>query len=313
MRKLSRRRFVGCFLTSLFLTRLKGQSTATQSATSTPASAGKSEVGAAPSRSTSRTYRADAVILFLGLSIYRRAGVGGGRASLEETGEGASLRRTLFFAGGSDPKQAHGLKRLGWIQEVVLGAVSAPSEASYFGVLTSSPEESLEHARKSVATPSSGRSVFSAVSGRNTAGHSRSAVTHFEYADGAIWSDRGLIEQAQSTFNAKVDWTETSWPNSPSQTPPTFLYELVSLLKLRTKRAEGRYVYNEQEYRLELESAQKGRDRLLPVRGTIRNLRTGHEVLFRLWLEDAMDSVVPVRIEFQPRSFLRLTFEALPA
>ena len=77
----------------------------------------------------------------------------------------------------------------------------------------------------------------------------------------------------------------------------------------------GRYVYSEQEYLLELETPQtgRGRERLLPVRGKIRNLRTSNETLFRLWLDDASDSIVPVRIEFQARSFLRLTFEALPA
>jgi hypothetical protein len=313
MRKCSRRGFVGCLLALLFRPlRFEGQSTAAASAASPPSPGMPAAVTA--SRSTSRTYRADAVILFLGISIYRRAAVGGGRASFEETGEGASLRRTLFFAGGSDPKQAHGLRRLGWIQEVVLGPASTPSEATYFGVLTSSPEESLEHARKSVAAPPSGLSVFSAVSGRNTAGHSRSAVTHFDYADSAIWSDRGLIEHAQSTFDAKVEWRETSWPNSPNQAPPTFLFQLATLLKQRARHAEGRYVYNEQEYRLELEAPQTGheRDRLLPVRGITHNLRTGHEVPFRLWLENTADSIVPVRIEFQPRSFLRLTFEALP-
>ena len=52
-------------------------------------------------------------------------------------------------------------------------------------------------------------------------------------------------------------------------------------------------------------------DRLVPVRGKIRNLLTGHETLFRLWLDSASDSVVPVRFEVQPRSFLRLTFEAV--
>jgi hypothetical protein len=268
---------------------------------------------ATAARSMSRTYRADAVILLLGIPIYRRSAVGGGRASFEETGEGASLRRTLFFAGGSDPKRALGLKRLGWIQEIVVGPASAPSEARYFGVLTSSPEESLEHARKSVAVSPNGRSVFNAVSGHNTAGNSRSAVTHFEYADSVIWSDRALIEKAQSTFEGKVDWRETPWPNLPNQAPATFLFELATLLKLRTRRAEGRYVYNEQEYLLELVAPQTDRDRerLAPVRGMTRNLRTGHETPFRLWLEDGENSIVPIRIEFQPRSFLRLTFEAV--
>ena len=294
--KFSRRGFAGFLLAPLF--RLNGQST------------GNGVAGAAP-RATSRTYRADAVILLLGIPIFRRAGVGGGQASLEETGEGASLRRTLFFAAGSDPKRAHGLSRLGWIREVVLGPGSAPSEAAYFGVLSSSPEESLEHARQSVDASPSGRSTFAAVNGRNTAGHSTSAVTHFEFSAGAIWSDPGLIEQAQSTFHENVTWRETSWPNSPNQAPPSFLFQLATLLKQRSRRAAGRYVYNEQEYLLELEAPDAGRDpkALLPVRGKIRNLRTRNETLFRVWLESS--SIVPVRFEVQPRSFLRLTFEAV--
>jgi hypothetical protein len=312
MRKCSRRGFTGCLLATLFRPlNFKGQTTPAASA-ALPAPGPGSHAAGASSPSTSRTYRADAVILFLGIPIYHRAGVGGGRASYEETGESASLRRTLFFAGGSDPKQAHGLRRLGWIQEVVLGAASGPSEATYFGVLTSSPEESLEHARKAVAAPPSGSSIFSAVSGHNTAGHSRSAITHFDYAASAIWSDRGLIARAQSTFDGNVDWRETSWPNSPNQAPPTFLFQLATLLKQRARRAEGRYVYNEQEYLMELEAPETGRERLVPVRGMTRNLRTGHEVNFRLWMEGAADSIVPIRIEYQPRSFLRLTFEALP-
>jgi hypothetical protein len=84
-------------------------------------------------------------------------------------------------------------------------------------------------------------------------------------------------------------------------------------LKQRSRRAVGRYVYNEQEYQLELDAPQTGhnRERLLPVRGKIRNLRTGYETLFRLWLEEASESIVPVRFEVQPRSFLRLTFESV--
>jgi hypothetical protein len=299
MPKFSRRGFAGFFLAPLF--RLHGQST-----TAAPV---EGTAGAA-SRTTSRIYRADAVILLLGITIYRRAGVGGGQASLEETGEGASLRRTLFFAAGSDPKHAVGLRRMGWIREIVLGPAAGTAEAAYFGVMTSSPEESLEHARKSVDERPTAKSTFSAVSGRNTPGHSRSAVTHFEYSANALWSDHALIDHAQSTFQANVDWRETSWPNSPNQTPPTFLLLVATLFKQRTRRATGRYVYNEQEYLLELEMQPAGRDRLLPFKGKIRNLRTGKETLFRVWLENDSDSIVPVRIEFQARSFLRLTFDA---
>ena len=162
-----------------------------------------------------------------------------------------------LFCRGSDPKRAHGLKRLGWIREVVLGPGSNPAEAEYFGVLTASPEESLGHARRSIETPPAGRSLFSAVNGRHIPGRSRSAVTHFEFATDADWSDHGLIEKAQSTFHSNVEGARRSWPNSSNHVPPTFLFQLANLLGQRAKRASGVYVYNEQEYLLS--SPRRGR------------------------------------------------------
>lgn len=198
------------------------------------------------------------------------------------------------------------------MRETVLGPETAPSQIGYSGVLSSSPEESLEHARRSVAVPNSGRGIFGAVKGHNSAGQSRSAVAHFEFDASAVWSDRTLINQAQSLFDGNVNWRETFWPNSPNQAPPTFLYQLVTLLTKGTPSASGWYVYSEQDYLLTLERRQPsgGREGLVTVRGRIRNLRTGRETSFRLWLEDD-SSIVPVRFEFQPRSFLRLTFEAV--
>ena len=254
-----------------------------------------------------KRYRADAAILLLGITIYKRAGVGSGQVSVEETGEGAEARRTLFFAAGSDPKRAHGLARLGWMREVAHGP--APGETEYFGVMTSSPEESLDSARKSVDAAPGGSSLFAAVNGRHTAGRSRSALAHFEFPSAAPWSDRGLMDKAQSALADAPAWRETSWPKSPGTPPPTFLFQLESLLKQRAKRA-GVYVYNEQQYVLELSAPQQS-DGLLAIKGSIRNQRTGNRTTFRVWLEKAPGSVVPARIEFQPRSFLRLTFEAV--
>ncbi len=310
----SRRGFAGFILTQLFRPERIGNWAAACPPITSPQTAPGGNAVASASRTTVRRYRADAVILLFGIPIYRLAGVGGGQVSVEETGEGAEMRRTLFFAAGSDPKRAHGFKRLGWIREVALGPEPAPVEVEYFGVLTSSPEESLEHARKSIAAPQSGRNLYSAVNGRNTAGHSRSAITHFEFAADASWSDHGLIDQAQSTFQANVRWRETSWP-SLDHAPPTFLLQLATLLKQRARRAAGRYVYNEQEYLLELETSPKSEPPGSPlaVRGKIRNQRTRDQTAFRLWTDSSPGSIVPVRFEFQPRAFLRLTFEALPA
>jgi hypothetical protein len=310
MQNYSRRQVAASFLALLGCRfNLNAQSDAGEPATpSTSPSANSVE---APPGAKARRYRADAAILFLGMTVYRRSAVGDGEASVEDSGEGPGRRRTLFFAAGSDPKRARGLSRLGWMRETVWGPEAAPSQISYSGVLSSSPEESLDHARQSVAAPNSGRGIFGAVNGHNSAGRSRSAIAHFEFDASAVWSDRALIHQAQSLFDGTVNWRETSWPDSPNQAPPTFLFQLVTLLNKRTRTATGRYVYSEQEYLLTLERQQSGRsrERLVAVRGKIRNLRTSRETSFRLWLEDD-SSIVPVRFEFQPRSFLRLTFEA---
>lgn len=310
MQNYSRRQVAASFLALLGCRfHLSAQSDAAEPAPPSASPSANSAEAAQPAKR--RRYRADAAILLLGMTVYRRSAVGDGEASVEDTGEGQSLRRTLFFAAGSDPKRARGLSRLGWMREAVSGPESAPSEIAYSGVLSSSPEESLDHARQSVAVPNSSRNSFGAVMGTNRAGRSRSATAHFEFDASAVWSDRALIHQAHSLFDGNVNWRETSWPDSPNQTPPTFLLQLVTLLNKRTRTATGRYVYSEQEYLLTVERQQPGRspERLVAVRGKIRNLRTGRETVFRLWLEDD-SSIVPVRFEFQPRSFLRLTFEA---
>jgi hypothetical protein len=310
MQSYSRRQVAASFLALLGCRfHLNAQSDAAERAA--PSTSPSANTVEAPQRAKLRRYRADAAILLLGMPVYRRSAVGDGEASVEDTGEGPSLRRTLFFGAGSDPKRARGLSRLGWMRETVLGPEAAPSQIGYSGVLSSSPEESLDHARQSVAAPNSSHNSFGAVMGTNRAGRSRSATAHFEFDASAVWSDSALIHQAHSLFEGNVNWRETSWPDSPNQTPPTFLLQLVTLLNKRTRTATGRYVYSEQEYLLTVERQQPGRsrERLVAVRGKIRNLRTGRETVFRLWLEDD-SSIVPVRFEFQPRSFLRLTFEA---
>ena len=314
MPTMSRRGVLGILLAPVFhWFSLKGQALVPRPVDPEANDAARTAAPGVRSRSAARVYRADAVILLLGVPIYKRAAVGSGKASIEQAGDGAAARRTLFFAAGSDPTRARGLSRLGWMREDVLGPAAAPSEISYFGVLTSSPEESLEHARKSVGDTTAGRSVFSAVSGRNSIGQTRSAITHFEFDSKAAWSDRELIGKARSTFDGVVNWRETSRPASQNQPAPTFLVEIVKLFGAPSERSSGRYVYNEQEYLLELERHEPARgERLLPVYGKIRNARTRVETRFRVWLEDGPESILPARIEFQPRSFLKLSFTAAP-
>src|SRR3954453_10151555 len=111
MQNYSRRQVAASFLALLGCrSRLNAQSNAVEPATlrtSSPITA-----TGTPQRAKVHRYRADAVILLLGMPIHRRTAVGEGEASIEEGGEGSSLHQTLFFAAGSDPKRAPGLNRL---------------------------------------------------------------------------------------------------------------------------------------------------------------------------------------------------------
>ena len=49
------------------------------------------------------------------------------------------------------------------------------------------------------------------------------------------------------------------------------------------------------------------------VSGKVRRVAGGKETEFRLWIAAGADRPLPLRIEYQPKSYLRLTFEAQAA
>src|SRR5579883_2807687 len=106
---------------------------------------------ALPSQAAERHYRADAQIIILGLPLLHRGGVGGGSAVWRESvlSQGDRLR-FLEFTGYSLPERASGLNRVGFIRELARLEDAEPTESIYFGVMTSSPEESAEEARKAI-------------------------------------------------------------------------------------------------------------------------------------------------------------------
>ena len=75
------------------------------------------------------------------------------------------------------------------MNETVVGPEAAPSQIGYSGVLSSSPEESLDHARQSVAAPNPGRNTFGAVMA-STEPEAVAAPLHFEFDASAVGSDR---------------------------------------------------------------------------------------------------------------------------
>jgi len=270
------------------------------------------------------TYRADAVIVLFSLPVYRRPGVGSGFASLAEAGPEGARCYSLRFAGASRPERAAGLDRVGVIREVARERAAKLNEAAYFGVLTSSPEETLEEGRRSLGKTGNKWNEYTAINGLSRGGGSRSAVAHFRLPSSGS-SNVHLIAEARANFqNSQPAWRENQWAgNQDTGAPPTFLYGLMKAIRDPRRSSETRYVFSDRSYRLRLEKEpdrQQGRrfaelgltsqpERVVEVRGRIREERSGRQTTFRLWIEDGAANTLPLRIEFQPRSYLRLSFE----
>ena len=180
----------------------------------------------APRLSLERRYRADAQVLLLGLPVLRREDVGGGSALWREFDAG-SATRLLEFSGFSTPARAAGLNRLGFIREMARIAESESPECSYFGLMTASPEESAEEARKSLHSGAR-EQVYTAIEGRIAPGETATATAHFTAPAAISSEDRGeLVERARRALASAAE-VRTAGPGG--ETSHSFLQELAGLL-----------------------------------------------------------------------------------
>lgn len=271
--------------------------------------------------SRERRYRADAQILVLSLPIFRRSGVGGGSVVWREWRESAGLIRLLEFAGYSNPERAAGLNRLGFIRETSSGEPNAIREASYFGVMTASPEESAEEARQALHSNAT-EAAYTAIHGRIAGGQVETATAHF-MGPARLSPERRneLLARAEQALATAIKKPPEFRANGAIPAP--FLHALADALRT-PGQGQTRYVYNGRLYRLWVRHAadphaaayfqQRGIIRagagVVRVAGKVRREAGGKETEFRLWIEEGAAQPVPLRIDFQPKAYLRLVFEA---
>jgi len=258
-----------------------------------------------------RRYRADAVVLLLGVPVLRREGVGGGSVLWREFAPADGGMRLLEFTGYSLPERAAGLNRLGFLREL---RHRNRGESIYFGVMTASNEESAEEARRALH-PAAKEPWYSAIDGLITERDAQSAVARFT-APAAEPRPR-LMERARQALSGAAPAAAL-----PSGGANSFLQSLADAIAAGAR--ETRYAYNGRLYRMQLASAGDPkatalyRERgLLPaageavrVTGRVRREEGGKEAEFRLWTPAPPAHPLPLRIEYQAKSYLRLTFEA---
>ena len=275
-----------------------------------------------PSTGLERRYRADAQVILLSIPLLRRQGVGDGAAIWRESTavDGARVR-LLEFSGRSEPERAAGLNRFGFVRELSRTADRERTESIYFGLMTASPEESAAEARRALH-PTAKDALYSAVEGHIAAGIIETTGARFVAPARTSAADRNeLIGRARQALSGapkrKAEY------HSVEGAPWPFLHALAGLLN-RPGSSETQYAYNGRLYRLRVGRSQDPKaasyfreQRLIPptaavtrVSGTLRREEGGAPTEFRLWIEEGTPRPLPLRIEYQPKSYLRLTFEA---
>jgi len=277
---------------------------------------------AAPSGGRDRRYRAHAQILVLSVPLVRWPNVGGGSSAWREAQapDSGSLR-LLEFAGFSTPARAGGLNRLGFIRELSRTAPDAPLESLYFGLMTASPEETAEEARKAL-NPTAKEVTYTAIDGRLAPGEVDTVVAHFSAP--AAWSMGNRTELLEDSRRALSSVSprppDFSVPKAPLR---PFLQTLADGLRSTTPQ-DAQFTYAGRLYDLSLQRSEDSKAtsnfrsrgllsanaRAVRVGGRLRRISGGKETNFRVWIEDGAAEPLPLRIEYQARSYLRLIFEA---
>jgi hypothetical protein len=280
--------------------------------------------GAEPSTDTGkeRRYRVDAQILLILLPLVRWANVGGGSVVVRETtAPGRGMLKFLEFTGFSRPERAAGLNRLGFLRELSRVAEDGAAEFLYFGLMTASPEETAEAARKALHSTAK-EITYTAIDGRLAAREAETVVAQF--ASPAQWSFANrseLVQHARLALSAATSRPSESGARRVGMRP--FLHALADALR-EPGPTETQFVYGARLYHLWLQKSADSKEaryfrehglisasgNVVRVTGQVRREGGDKESKFRLWIEEAAAQPLPLRIEYQAKSYLRLIFEA---
>lgn len=282
-----------------------------------------------PSRAATavcRRYRADAAIMLLGLRIYSLPSVGGGFAAIQEHASGEEQRIAIQFAAGSLPARAKGVNRFGFIQEVVTVRASVTERSEYLGLMTASPEKSLDEAKLSVENAAE-VTPFSAIQGAAAGGKFRNSVRQALLPSRLQWHDWPELAGMVRALFGKKHTPDAEVTERPTSHARTFLYALsVAMADPRQEHAIP-FLYNGRQYSLRAskqpDTAMGKRfmerqlvstpDRVIRLNGVMTNLEDSAKSDFKLWFVSGEPITLPVRFEYRPRAFLHLAFEHDPS
>jgi hypothetical protein len=270
-----------------------------------------------------RHFDACAHVTVFGLTVFSRCGVGGGFAFVKS--RQADHAVILQFVSGSSPERAHGLNRMGLIQEVVREQGAQPVEFSYFGFITANNEESVVQARKALDDSNRTREVpYTWAQGTAAGSSMHYQVNRLQLPASYRWSDspRMLddIQQRLKTQNIQ----QLTLQATGNEQLRTFLYAMRTALLSRETKTEQTVIHNGTLFQLTLNRTSDPKagveflkaglitqeSQAMRLTGVIKNAKTGFETPFSVWFDGSSRNIIPLRFEFRPRSYLKLAFQA---
>ncbi len=259
-----------------------------------------------------RRYRAHATVTLFSIPVVSKSDVGSGYILIEDEGVPADTI-AIQFGAGSWPESARGLNRLGFIREEVTEKSSGePAECAYFAFMTTSPEKSLDQAKK--ALNASGDTIpYAAAEALGRNGRFVSRLNRISFPSRLTWRDcPQLIEMVRGAVaaGAPAERVEKTLPANESA-PATFLYAVRKAILNPAAVTTGSLVYNGKEFELRT-TKQAEAGGTIRLNATLRECSTGRETPFKVWYKAGAEHLPPLRFEYQARSFLRLTFEFDP-
>jgi hypothetical protein len=225
--------------------------------------------------------------------VTRHGAAGGFARAVELNGE-----TVIEFGAGSHPERCAGVNRMGYIRETVAG--SAPRRRT-FGFMTVSREDSFQQARKALdhAGPEQPFVILDSTGDLNGC---ESRVASVSCASSLRWPDWRAVESELMK----------RWPAAEKRVSRTqgFMPGFLSAVRtamMRGGRGTLAYLHNDKNYTLDW-STLRNPAGTAELHGRI----SGHgKARFKVWFDPARPGAPPLAFEYQPRSFLRVRFDAV--
>ena len=271
-----------------------------------------------------RFYVASATFTLFSIPLGTKGSVGSGYTVIEEAAGPAGKTLAIQFGAGSWPESAHGLNRLGYIQEAVFEDNSGGyRECAYVAFMTTSQEKSLDQAKKALAKEST-LVPYSAAQGCGQSGKFASRVDLLEFPSKFTWRDLPeLVKKAREEMAANTAHLAKQTMEATAARPSTFLHVVREALLDPKDRTTGYLFFNSKQFQLQTEKENdlsagvhfaerqlvSRADSVIRLNAMLTERRSGEKTPFRLWYERGAEQMPPLKFEYQAKSFLRLSFE----